>query len=252
MKRIIIIGATSGLGFEMARQCIHKGWHVGVAGRRMEELDKLKGMAPEQVETERIDVTSDEAPLLLQRLIDRLGGMDVYLHSSGIGSSNVELESDSELRIQRTNGEGFVRMVTTAYAWFRVHGGGHIAAITSIAGTKGIGASPAYSATKRMQSTYLEALAQRAHTEKLGIVITDIMPGFVDTPILTGNYPMVMRTDYAVHRILKAIELRKRRTVIDWRYAALVRCWRMIPGWLWERIPIRKHAEITLQTPQST
>ena len=66
------MGATSGIGLETAKRCIAAGWRVGAAGRRSEELERLRGLAPQQVETEAIDVTDDAAPAALERLIERL------------------------------------------------------------------------------------------------------------------------------------------------------------------------------------
>ena len=82
MKRIVIVGATSGIGLETARLCIRQGWRVGAAGRRREALDALRAEAPEQVEVEALDINRDDAPEHLARLIERLGGMDIYLHLS--------------------------------------------------------------------------------------------------------------------------------------------------------------------------
>ena len=143
MKRIVIIGATSGIGLEVATLCIREGWRVGAAGRREEALEALRATAPEQVETEPLDITHDDAPGQLARLIDKLGGMDIYLHCSGIGKRNTGLLPEIELDTLRTNGEGFVRMVTAAFGYFRANGGGHLAVISSIAGTKGLGSAPA-------------------------------------------------------------------------------------------------------------
>ncbi len=240
MKRIVIVGATSGIGLEVAKRYIRKGWRVGAAGRRTEALEALRATAPEQVEIAAIDIVQPEAPRLLAQLVDRLGGMDIYLHVAGIGWRNAELRPDIELDTLRTNGEGFVRMVTAAFRLFRNLGDGRIAVISSIAGTRGLGAAPAYSATKRMQNTYIDALAQLARMERLPIRFTDIRPGFVDTPLLrNGRYPLLMPVGYAADRVVRAIERRKRRAVIDWRYALLVPLWRAIPAWLWERLPVR-------------
>ncbi len=242
MKRIIIMGATSGLGFEVAKLCIGAGWRVGAAGRNAEALARLRALAPEQVETAVIDITHDDAPQRLDELVGRLGGMDIYFHTSGIGSRNTELRPDIELATLRTNGEGFVRMTTAAFDWFRSHGGGHIAVISSVAGTRGLGSAPAYSATKRMQNTYIDALAQLARMERLAIRFTDIRPGFVATPLLAGDdYPLLMQSGPVARRIFRAIRRGKRRIVIDRRYAVLVFLWRLIPAWLWERLPIRKN-----------
>ena len=241
MKRIVIAGATSGIGLETARLCIREGWRVGAAGRRLEALEALRAEAPGQVEIEPLDITRDDATEHLARLIDRLGGMDIYLHSSGIGSQNTVLRPDIELQTLRTNGEGFVRMVTAAFRYFRKQGYGHLAVISSIAGTKGLGAAPAYSATKRMQNTYIDALAQLARMENVPIRFTDIRPGFVATPLLAqgGNYPMRMKTEKVARRILQVLRRPRRRVVIDRRYAWLVFGWKLIPQWLWERLKVR-------------
>ena len=240
MKRIVIIGATSGIGLEVAKLCIREGWRVGAAGRREEALEALRATAPEQVVTEPLDITHDDAPGQLARLIDKLGGMDIYLHCSGIGKRNTGLLPEIELDTLRTNGEGFVRMVTAAFGYFRANGGGHLAVISSIAGTKGRGSAPAYSATKRMQNTYIDALAQLAHMEKLGIRFTDIRPGFVATDLLkSGKFPMLMQANQVAKSIVRALNRKKRVIVIDGRYRVVVFFWRMIPRWLWERLPIK-------------
>lgn len=243
MKRIVIVGATSGIGLEVARLSIRAGWRVGAAGRRTEALEALRAEAPAQVEIQSMDITRDDAPELLARLTERLGGMDIYFHASGIGSRNTELRPDIEIATLRTNGEGFVRMVTAAFGYFRGHGGGRIAAISSIAGTKGLGTAPAYSATKRMQNTYIDALAQLSRMEGYGIRFTDIRPGFVATPLLAGDghYPMLMHTEKVAARIMHVLRHPRRRVVIDRRYAVLVFFWKLIPEWLWERLKIRKN-----------
>ena len=107
MKRIVIVGATSGIGLEIAKLCIQAGWQIGAAGRREEALEKLRAQAPDRIVTESLDITRDDAPEHLSRLIDKLGGMDIYLHCSGIGKRNTELHPDIEINTLRTNGEGW-------------------------------------------------------------------------------------------------------------------------------------------------
>lgn len=241
MKRIVIVGASSGIGREVAKIYIARGWRVGLAARRREELETLAALAPERVCIRTLDVTREEAPEILGELIGELGGMDLYFHSSGIGSNNLPLTPQIEIDTLRTNGEGFVRMITTAFHHFKRQGGGHIAAISSIAGTRGLGSAPAYSATKRMQNCYLDALAQLSHLQRLHIRITDLRPGFVATPLLADDrYPMMLSAPRVARQIVRAIDRGCRRKVIDWRYALLVLLWRMIPEGIWERLPIRK------------
>lgn len=241
MKRAIIIGATSGIGREVAKEMLSQGWILGVAGRREEELKTLQMLAPDRISIQVLDVTDDNASGLLYQLIDRVGGMDLFLLSSGIGKQNKDLNPDIEISIFQTNVTGFGRMVIAAFQYFKAKKGGHIAVISSIAGTKGLGSAPAYSATKRFQNAYIECLSQLAHMERLDICFTDIRPGFVKTAILDDRhrYPMLMKPEYVAKKIVKAIKRRKEVVVIDWRYALLVFFWRMIPRWLWVRLAIR-------------
>lgn len=239
-KRVIIIGATSGIGREVANIYIAQGWKVGVAGRRAKELDSLQQAAPQQVYTQVIDVTSDEAPQKLKALIEQMGGMDVFLLSSGIGKQNYALQPEIELATAATNVEGFIRMTNTAYHYFEQQGYGHLAVISSIAGTKGLGAAAAYSATKCFQNTYIDALDQLARMNKLNISFTDIRPGFVATPLLKDDsYPMLMKATDVAKDIVQAIEKKKRTAIIDWKYRILVFFWRLIPKWIWMRLPVR-------------
>ena len=233
MKRAIVIGASSGIGKEVARRLMNEGWKVGVAARRVELLQEFG-----DVEIEAIDVTKADATERLRNLIERMGGMDLFFYASGIGKQNRELQEDIELATMETNAVGFTRMIGEAYRYFAERGEGHIVAITSIAGTKGLGPAPAYSATKAMQNTYLEALEQQAKMRGLKIHFTDIRPGFVDTALLSGDfhYPMMLKPERVAKDIVKAINKKKHVRVIDWRYRLLTGLWQLIPRWLWRRI----------------
>ena len=260
-KKAIVMGATSGIGMEVAKLLAAKGWQVGIAGRRIERLQALisdnkttlqsGGTISDNKATpqggiicyQQIDVTSAEAPSQLLELIDKLGGMDLYFHSSGIGWQNNSLGIENELKTVETNGLGFTRMVDTAFNWFATHhqnnSKARIACITSIAGTKGLGAAPAYSATKRFQNHYLECLSQQARMRHLPISITDIRPGFVKTDLIAGStYPLQLQAEDVAKHIVRAIEKGKEVKVIDWRYAILVFFWRLIPRELWTRLRI--------------
>ena len=235
MSKAIIVGASSGIGLEVARLFIQRGWTVGVAARRLDLLQTI-GAA----DVEQIDVTSADAPEKLMQLVDRLGGMDLFFYASGIGKQNRELTPDIELATVETNGLSFTRMIGCAYRYFAQQGRGHIAAITSIAGTKGLGPAPAYSATKAMQNVYLQALEQQANARKLDIRFTDIRPGFVDTALLSGtfHYPMMLKPQAVAREIVSAIEHHKHIRVIDWKYRILTAVWRRIPRCIWRRIKL--------------
>ena len=236
----IIIGASSGIGHETARLFLHRGWHCGIAARRTDLLKQLKSEYPELVEVETIDITSADAPERLLRLIDRLGGVDLYFHASGIGKQNRLLETEIEMRTVDTNAMGFTRMIDTVFQYMANHSGGHIAAISSIAGTKGLGPAPSYSATKAFQNTYLQALEQLANSRKLNIRFTDIRPGFVDTPLLNdGNrYPLMLKPQNVAKEIVDSIEKRRHIRIIDWRWRIITGLWHYIPGWVWRRLKL--------------
>lgn len=240
-KKVIIIGATSGIGREVALVYIAQGWTVGAAGRREAELESLRAMAPEQVFTQVLDVTKNDAAEHLQTLINKVGGMDLFLLSSGIGKQNYTLDTEIELATAATNVEGFIRMTNAAYHYFEKQGHGHLAVISSIAGTKGLGAAAAYSATKGFQHMYMDALDQLSRMQKLNISFTDIRPGFVATPLLKSSksYPMLMEAPIVALDIVDALERKKRVAIIDWRFRLLVGFWRLIPKWIWLRLPVR-------------
>lgn len=236
-KKAIIVGASSGIGMEVAKVLLSDGWQLGIAARREDKLLELKAMAPERIKVMAIDVTQSDAGERLLSLIDEIGGMDLYFHASGIGRQNRTLEADIELRTMDTNAVGFTRMIGTAYRYFAQRGEGHIAAITSIAGTKGLGPAPAYSATKALQATYLQALEQQARQSGLHIRFTDIRPGFVDTALLNGDfkYPMLLQPAAVARDIVGSIYKRRHVRIIDLRYRILTFFWRLIPNWLWRR-----------------
>lgn len=240
MKRVIIIGASSGMGMEVAKLLLDEGCKLGVAARREDRLQTLKQLAPDRVVTATIDVTVEGAEQRLRSLIDELGGMDLFFYASGIGKQNRNLTPEIELNTVNTNGMGFTRMIGEAYRYFADRGEGHIAAISSIAGTKGLGPAPSYSATKAMQNVYLQALEQQANARNLKIRFTDIRPGFVDTALLNGDfhYPMLLKPEKVARQIVRAINSKRHIKVIDWRYAILTALWRRLPSRLWRHLKL--------------
>lgn len=240
------MGASSGIGLHVAQELASRGIKVGLAARHVEPMKLLKQKYPELVEYSSIDVTRHDAPEKVRKLIEKLGGMDIYFHVSGIGYENLTLEPQREVDIIATNAGGFARMLCEAYRYFRdEHRPGRIAAITSVAGTNGIGRLSAYSASKKCAQTYMVALEQLANAEGANIKFTDIRPGWIKTPLLKKDtqYPMEMTLDYAVPLIIKAIVKAPRVAVIDWRWNMLVGLWRLVPNCLWT------HVDMEISTP---
>lgn len=234
-KRIIIVGATSGLGLNLARKFVAAGWTVGAVGRNAKALNSLKELSPEHVVTAQIDITEPDAADKLQALIDSMGGMEIYFHCSGILR-----ESDPQATVA-TNVGGFVRMVGAAYDYFSEQRmPGRLVAITSIAGTRGVAELAVYSASKAFDSTYLEALRQRCDRDKLPLRIVDIRPGWTRTPLLDVDKSYLLEMDEAkVCGLIYRAVLKGRRTVIiglRWRILCFIQ--RHLPNWLWERLHI--------------
>lgn len=241
MRQAIIVGASSGLGKEVAQLLLADGWRIGIMARREEVLLELKAENPTKVEVETCDITQEKAPAQLLSLISRLGGVDLYFHASGVGRQNEELDSEIEDGTVNTNVLGFTRMLDAVFRYMAVNQGGHIAVISSIAGTKGLGSAPSYSASKAFQNTYIQALEQLANRRRLGICFTDIRPGFVATPLIEGrNYPMTLDKTQVAKAIVHAVYAKKHVCIIDWRYRLIVFFWRLIPNMLWRRLKLAK------------
>lgn len=248
MKRVIVMGASSGIGYAFAEALASRGVKVGVAARHTEKMVALKEKYPEFVEYMSIDITDPDAKERLHTLIAMLGGMDIYFHVSGIGYENIYLDPEREVEMINTNAAGFARMVCTAYRYFRDNGiKGQIAAVTSVAGTKGIGRMAAYSSTKKFDQWYLNALEQLSNAENAGISFTDIRPGWVRTPLIPDDkkFPMEMTVEQILPGIIKAIVKKERVAVLDWRWNLLVGAWRSIPNVIWT------HMDVSLSTPDS-
>lgn len=240
MKRAIVIGASSGIGREVCKLLIADGWHVGIAARREDKLAEIKAASPQGVEMMRIDVTADDAPERLLALVKVLGGVNLFVYCSGVGKQNAGLDRGVELSTVDVNVKGFTCMIDTIFNYMAENLGGDIAVISSIAGTKGLGVAPSYSATKAYQNTYVQALEQLANMRRLHIRFTDIRPGFVDTPLLAGGkYPMLMDKTVVACKLLRAVKAHRHVRVIDWRYRILVFFWCLIPNFIWRKLNIK-------------
>ncbi len=244
IKRAVVIGATSGIGLEVTRVLTEQGWQVGIAGRRQERLQEIQRQNLNVVATQQLDVTHADAPDRLLQLIGKMGGtVDLILHSSGIGYQNTALDMERELATVETNALGMTRIVGAAFNYLaeRPSHDVHLAVISSIAGTRGLGAAPAYSASKRFVNTYVECLQQLCTIRCLRhIHLHDIRPGFVRTPLLADghHYPLQLDPRRVAESIVRGI-LRGRSVItIDWRYRLLTALWRLIPRWLWVRMRV--------------
>lgn len=231
---IIIIGATSGIGKELAKIYISQGHTVGITGRRENLLNEIKSNNP-NIHTSSYDVTQKGAPEHLMNLIREMGGADTVIYSSGFGKSNTELTLETELAAADVNVQGFMRHATTLFNyWCENNKKGHLAVLSSIAGIRALGIAPAYSATKHFQAFYLETLRQLATMRNANISFTAIKPGFVATDFISGKkYPLTLQKEKVAAKIVKAIEKKKKNCVIYGVWKPIALLMKLIPAPLW-------------------
>ena len=237
INRIIIVGATSGIGRKMAELYAAKGNIVGITGRRNELLEEIKTQFPGKIETECFDVTSNENITRLSSLIQKIGGLDILIYSSGIGDPSKELDWQLDKLTVDTNVNGFIEIANWAFNYFVKQGNGRLAVISSIAANRGNSWAPAYSASKSFQSNYFEALAIKAYKMKKGIGITCIEPGFVATKMAKGNKQFwIVPLEKAARQMIDAIDKMKRKVYVSRRWWLIAKLMRLTPFWLFKKI----------------
>ena len=243
MKKVIIIGATSGIGKELAKIYVQAGCLVGITGRRKELLESLKDAYPNNIYTECFDVTVPNNLLHLQSLINQLAGLDILIYNSGFGEPSKMPEWEIDKQTTLTNVNGFVEIVNIAFNYFWQQGHGQIAGISSIASNRGNSWAPAYSASKAFISTYLEGLHMKVARlklpsgEKPQIFISDIQPGFVKTKLAKGNRQFwVAPVGKAANQIFKAIQHKRRKTYITQRWWLIAKIIQNMPYFIYKRI----------------
>ena len=187
-QKAIIIGASSGIGREMALILAAQGWLVGISGRRKELLEEVQAIQPDRIRCASFDAADlDRLDENLQELVEQLGGLDLFVISAGTGSLNPALDPAPELATVDTNVRAFTALCDWAYARFLTSGGGSLAAITSVGGMIGEAEAPAYAASKAYQILYLEGLRMAAKKRNPGLSVIEIRPGSVDTRMMQGE-----------------------------------------------------------------
>jgi short-subunit dehydrogenase len=234
--KIIIIGATSGIGKELAKQYLVSGHTVAVTGRRQQLLLELKKQYP-AIHTDCFDVQAKEAVERLQSLITIMGGLDLLIYSAGYGEPSKDLIEEIEIDSTATNVMGFVKIVSFSFNYFRKQGYGQLAVISSVAALRGSSFAPAYSASKAYVSNYAEGLNIKAGKLKLDIVVTDIRPGFVKTNMAKGKGQFwVAPVEKAARQIKAAIDSKKRVAYITKRWWLIAAIMKRVPFWIYSKI----------------
>ena len=236
-KKIIIIGATSGIGIRMAELYAGEGNNVGISGRRKYLLDEIEKKFPQQIKTECFDVTKNENLIHLESLKEKLGGLDLLIISAGIGEPSKELSWELDKLTVDKNVNGFVEVANWAFNFFVKQGHGHLVTISSVAAERGNSWAPAYSASKSFQNNYFEGLAIKAKRIKKDIAITCLSPGFVNTKMSKGNKQFwVIPVEKCVRQMMNAIKKKKRIAYISRRWWIIAKLMKWMPYWLYKKI----------------
>ena len=236
-SKVIIIGATSGIGTELATIYANKGYFVGITGRRNELLLSLQNKFPKNIVTECFDVTQKENIPHLQTLIQKLDGLDILIYNSGYGDISKTLDGEIEKHTTDVNVNGFVEIVCYAFNYFVNQGHGQIACNSSVASIRGNSMAPAYSASKAFESIYMEGLWLKAKKLKKEVSVTDIQPGFVDTGLAKGKGKFwIAPPQKAAMQIYQAIKKKKKRTYVTKRWWIIAKLLKWMPDFLLSKI----------------
>jgi short-subunit dehydrogenase len=228
MRKAIVIGSSTGIGRALSKVLAENGYEVGLTGRKLEAMEELQGQLPTRAYVKQMDLTRpEEARQSLTELIDEMGDVELIVINSGVGSSKPSWEE--ELEIISVNVVGFAAMARTAMEYFVERDSGHIVGISSISALRGI--TTAYSSSKAFDSTYLEALQFQADRLGVDVRVTDVKPGFVDTPMTEGRLDTfwVAPVEKAALQIFGAIRKRKRHVYVTKR-------WRLM-AWVMKALP---------------
>ena len=242
MKKLIIVGATSGIGKELALLYVKAGDKIGITGRRTHLLNEFKQQYPEQIITAGFDVRGNENIEHIETLIHKLGGLDLLIYNSGFGDVSDSLDWELDKKTFETNVKGFIEIVNYAFNYFVKQGHGQIAGISSIASIRGNHLAPAYSASKAFMSVYMEGLhikAKRIQQKNSGvnIAITDIQPGFVQSSMAKAKQQFwVAPVKKAAQQIFNAIEKKKWRVYVTKRWWLIAKLLKWVPASLYHRV----------------
>ncbi|MBN1926184.1 MAG: SDR family NAD(P)-dependent oxidoreductase [Prolixibacteraceae bacterium] len=236
-RRAIVIGATSGIGKELARALSKKGYKVGITGRRLNELQKLADENPDTFVIKPFDVTkTDMVVQNLEELVVKLGGLDLLIYNSGVVFINKELDFGFEETTIDVNVCGFTIISDWAFNYFQNQRFGHLVGITSMGGLRGWRDTPAYNGSKAYQINYLEGLRNKAYYLKYPVYITDVRPGYVDTAMAIGSYKFwVASAEKIARQICFAIEKKRKVVYVTKRWMIIGFLMKRIPAWLHER-----------------
>lgn len=237
MKKAILIGASSGIGKELAIELSKRGYELGLTARRTNLLDELSNLCPNKTYIEYMDTAKhDEARAILQKLVERMGGVNIIIYNAGIGESSGKWEKENGMH--QINAIGFAAVANWAFNYFKTENKeGQIVGISSVMAVRGMRHAIGYGATKAFMSNYMEGQRHKAAAEKLPIYVTDVRPGFVDTDMTKGQKGMfwLQPVEKAARQIADAIERKRKVVYVTKRWWIAGVLMPMIPDFLWHR-----------------
>lgn len=233
--RILIIGASSGIGRELAIQYATKGNEVIAVARRKPLLCELSQHSS-NIRIAQCDISNIvETNTLLSTIFKET--IHLTIICSGIGDFNSELDFAIEKQTININIVGWTFCVDTIYKNLEEQSSGHLVILSSCGGLRGEPLAPAYSASKAYQINYIEALRKKAYKSKLPIHITDIRPGLVNTRMAKGSGLFwVMPTEKVAKQIINAIDRKKHVSIVTKRWKIIHWILRHLPRSLYIRI----------------
>ncbi len=242
-KTVFLTGASSGIGAALAVALSDKGAILGLVARRKDLLDDLADRC-ELFCTARVfvcDVVDAEAvEAAAEKFRDEFGHIDIMIANAGISGKSQETRDLVPAAVKQvfdTNLMGAVNAVHAVLPQMIERGSGHLVAVSSLAGFRGLPKSAAYSSSKAAMTTFFESV--RLDVADKGIDVTIIQPGFIRTPLTAGReakMPFLMYLDEAIPHFIKAIEKKKRFAAFPWQLATIVRAGQFMPAWLYDRI----------------
>ena len=243
--RVVITGASSGIGAALARHYAGPQSALGLIARREPELARLAASLPGEALTYPLDVADGAALERAARdFIARCGAPDLVIANAGVsvGTHGDELADVAKLRrVLEVNTAGLAATLAAFAPAMRAAGRGTLAGIASVAGLRGIPGAGAYSASKAAAIAWLESL--RNELAGSGVAVVTVCPGYVDTPMTRVNryrMPFLMPADEAARRIARAIAARRRLAVIPWQMALVGPVLRLLPGALFDRLMAKR------------
>ncbi|MCC2680959.1 MAG: Short-chain dehydrogenase/reductase [Nitrosospira multiformis] len=240
--KVIISGASTGLGRVLARHYADSGAMLGLIARRADLLESLVAERAEAEVSLYVADVRDAAALrtAAEDFIVRHGCPDIVIANAGISHGTLtECAEDKEVfeDILATNVVGMVNLFQPFVSAMRTVGQGRLVGIASVAGYRGLPGSGAYSASKAAAISYLESL--RVELYGSGLSVITICPGYVVTPMTADNpfpMPFILTADDAARKIVRIIEHKKSFAVIPWQMAIVARVLRLLPNFLYDRL----------------